>query len=778
MQPINQAPESRDPPPSAPTQSVPPPSVPEWAKNLPRTPSGSITTPRAPSPQANIATLPPLDLTALCTPLPGRAREGAAVLPLSPRVVPVEAAAAAARNRSQTCVTPPPAPVIATPHCQVQAEPTRHVPLRGRPHSAGAARASAPSIRVVSPRIMEKVASVEAVGLHKDLRMTKTTTVHPPVRLPARHTLVTTTTHSTSPCPARPVPSPRVVEPVALRGSAHFGSRVVAAQAAEEVACSPDFSLMQSPPVEVRRATTPPRTPRRFASRSRSPRSQAEIDDLREKLRADCSALRTKQEAAAKERETLQQQRDVLESECKEHVRTLQQQAENLRFAERRAEEAEEAANRRVKQATAEAEELRLRLVNVEAARDRERHLATQMEDEKLELEKELSKLEKHSGAVLADCRMLQSKVEQLENEKLSLKDELNMQADRFRREIMECDLSKQRLTGQLDAQSSQLRATKESEEQAQSRLQKMMREAEERKRTFTMRETVIVEESNSKLAIVQRELADERALLKKAREELEVARRLAWQHAEKMAADMKDLVLSHEVLLTKKEAEYQERRRCSERTHRSLKEKVKELSCKLTRFEHTSSRSDSPRTPSTHAENISTPRSRPPSPALTPRPSVEHSSYGPASPPASGRCSFVAEDVVLSQRQDVVRGSPIAAELVNVSHLRGGTMPDAIRTALDEVRRHGWDRMRWNGGFTLLHWAAKHDHQDLYQELLELGADAEAMDHSGRTAMDYHAQKTMSPPSRSETSSSAPSPPLQRCASTPCFHETADDGQ
>jgi len=71
-------------------------------------------------------------------------------------------------------------------------------------------------------------------------------------------------------------------------------------------------------------------------------------------------------------------------------------------------------------------------------------------------------------------------------------------------------------------------------------------------------------------------------------------------------------------------------------------------------------------------------------------------------------------------------------------SNTRWSTIPEAYREVMLEVERVGWDNMDWAGGFTLLHWAGKHDHADLCRWCIKRGANAFAKDDFGHTPADY----------------------------------------
>jgi len=64
-------------------------------------------------------------------------------------------------------------------------------------------------------------------------------------------------------------------------------------------------------------------------------------------------------------------------------------------------------------------------------------------------------------------------------------------------------------------------------------------------------------------------------------------------------------------------------------------------------------------------------------------------------------------------------------------------TIPGSIQKTMRMVDEKGWEKMDWKQGYTLLHWAAKHDMPDLCDRFLYQRADPNARDAEGRTAMD-----------------------------------------
>lgn len=63
--------------------------------------------------------------------------------------------------------------------------------------------------------------------------------------------------------------------------------------------------------------------------------------------------------------------------------------------------------------------------------------------------------------------------------------------------------------------------------------------------------------------------------------------------------------------------------------------------------------------------------------------------------------------------------------------------VPECFQDAVQQIHRHGWHSVSWDRGYTLLHWAARRDREDLCSYFLSQGADAEECDDSGRCPLD-----------------------------------------
>eukprot|EP00929_Paragymnodinium_shiwhaense_P014272 TRINITY_DN12216_c0_g1_i7.p1 TRINITY_DN12216_c0_g1~~TRINITY_DN12216_c0_g1_i7.p1 ORF type:complete len:1796 (-),score=493.68 TRINITY_DN12216_c0_g1_i7:100-5487(-) len=82
----------------------------------------------------------------------------------------------------------------------------------------------------------------------------------------------------------------------------------------------------------------------------------------------------------------------------------------------------------------------------------------------------------------------------------------------------------------------------------------------------------------------------------------------------------------------------------------------------------------------------------------------------------------------------DALGGS--AASASDRGHQR--VIPDNYLKVMSEIDRIGWNKMQWARGFTLLHWAAKHDYADLCARFMAQGADPGHKDDTGKDALEY----------------------------------------
>ncbi|CAE7225546.1 invs, partial [Symbiodinium pilosum] len=83
-----------------------------------------------------------------------------------------------------------------------------------------------------------------------------------------------------------------------------------------------------------------------------------------------------------------------------------------------------------------------------------------------------------------------------------------------------------------------------------------------------------------------------------------------------------------------------------------------------------------------------------------------------------------------LAQMQEVASST--------ASNGQSGGIPAAYVRVMQQIDLIGWEKMHWARGFTLLHWAAKHDRADLCELFLWYGADPEHQDDQGHSALDY----------------------------------------
>lgn len=68
--------------------------------------------------------------------------------------------------------------------------------------------------------------------------------------------------------------------------------------------------------------------------------------------------------------------------------------------------------------------------------------------------------------------------------------------------------------------------------------------------------------------------------------------------------------------------------------------------------------------------------------------------------------------------------------------------IPKAYVDVMEQIDRNGWEKMQWARGFTLLHWAAKHDWPELCARFMAQGGDPKHQDDTGRDAFDYAREK------------------------------------
>eukprot|EP00435_Cladocopium_sp_Y103_P074518 s52_g49.t1 len=60
-----------------------------------------------------------------------------------------------------------------------------------------------------------------------------------------------------------------------------------------------------------------------------------------------------------------------------------------------------------------------------------------------------------------------------------------------------------------------------------------------------------------------------------------------------------------------------------------------------------------------------------------------------------------------------------------------------AYKKVLENIEKHSWRAMEWKGGWTMLHWAAKHGKKELCLYLLTQQANPSEKDDEGRSALD-----------------------------------------
>lgn len=85
----------------------------------------------------------------------------------------------------------------------------------------------------------------------------------------------------------------------------------------------------------------------------------------------------------------------------------------------------------------------------------------------------------------------------------------------------------------------------------------------------------------------------------------------------------------------------------------------------------------------------------------------------------------------------DLQRLSQLSSSSSGSSH-GGMWIPEEYLQLIERIREEGWHSMEWQQGYTMLHWAAKHNLADFCREFISLGADPYATDFTGRDAMAY----------------------------------------
>merc|ERR1712151_1259574 len=65
-------------------------------------------------------------------------------------------------------------------------------------------------------------------------------------------------------------------------------------------------------------------------------------------------------------------------------------------------------------------------------------------------------------------------------------------------------------------------------------------------------------------------------------------------------------------------------------------------------------------------------------------------------------------------------------------------SLPPAYLSVMDKIDQVGWQQMRWEGGFTLLHYAAKNNNAELCTRFLAQNADPRHRDDKSKNALVY----------------------------------------
>ena len=75
----------------------------------------------------------------------------------------------------------------------------------------------------------------------------------------------------------------------------------------------------------------------------------------------------------------------------------------------------------------------------------------------------------------------------------------------------------------------------------------------------------------------------------------------------------------------------------------------------------------------------------------------------------------------------------PLLKEMVELDSLR-----EPCRKALEAIERHGWNSLKWGGGFTILHWAYQNQRDDVIAYCKMIGVPMDVRDNEGRLPVNY----------------------------------------
>ena len=65
-------------------------------------------------------------------------------------------------------------------------------------------------------------------------------------------------------------------------------------------------------------------------------------------------------------------------------------------------------------------------------------------------------------------------------------------------------------------------------------------------------------------------------------------------------------------------------------------------------------------------------------------------------------------------------------------------TLPVAQAECLETIARFGWSKLKWGGGWTIMHWAFQNDRHDVIQYLRSIGVPEDIKDDKGRVPAQY----------------------------------------
>lgn len=140
-------------------------------------------------------------------------------------------------------------------------------------------------------------------------------------------------------------------------------------------------------------------------------------------LRHQALQLQRQRMESDREREELLHVRATLEKDAESRLKDIQSLTEAIETGERRAKVAEESASDRVREADVVSQGLRERLEAAEAALEKERQISKQALDVQAASQADINGMQEVSLKVLGDCKALQARIKDLEEERAASHD-------------------------------------------------------------------------------------------------------------------------------------------------------------------------------------------------------------------------------------------------------------------------------------------------------------------------------------------------------------------